>query len=156
MLNAFIYIRLFLIGFCVGHVVQSCKASPKVLGPSSTLYEPSIAVPPPSDIPDIPSARPTPVPASAPDLPDSAAVPALQSRVAAAARRGPAAGADYGKVPERALEMPRSFETRPFGDLEPGTTNEDEPPAQTMPSDPILEVVQRAIENAREAEKHLD
>ena len=123
---------------------------------SSTSSEPSVAAPPSLNIPAIPSTRPTPALASAPDLSDSAVVPALQPRVAAAARRGPATGADYGRVPERALKMPRSFETRPFRDLEHGTTNEDEPPAQTMPSNPILEVVQRAIENAREAEKHLD
>ena len=101
-------------------------------------------------LPDLPPA-PTSAPVAAPSEPENADA-RLGERLArqpvpitpslnppptsplqpAVAPRGPTRGADYGRTGD-SKKMPMSFRLRPFGDLEPGTVNEEEPPGETLP-----------------------
>ena len=106
-------------------------ASPLQSTPQSFNVEPS-----PS-----PSIRqlPQPVPAG-PSLPTSATT---------ASGRGH--GRDYGRSGDM-TKFPLNFCQRDFGDLEPGTTLEDEPPSDVLPEEPSIFALSEIADHVKSAQ----
>ena len=62
--------------------------------------------------------------------------------------RGPERGPDYGRS-GTTVKMPLSFQQREFNDLEPGTTLENKPPADVLPSESSMHALSRVVDKAR-------